>query len=255
MSIAVITGAGAGVGRATARAFARAGYDVALIARDADRLEAAADEVRSLGRRALVLPLDVADPDAVEAAAERTEDELGPIDVWVNGAMTSVVAPVDQLTSEEIRRVSDVTYLGTAYGTQAALRRMRLRDKGVIVQIGSGLAYRSVPLQAAYCAAKSAARGFTDSVPPARGEHPAVQLGPQPPAPRDAATPAGVSARARRPGDRLGRRTSASRDARRVADCARGPRPAARAGSHGPLSRESRVGGPDVGRSGTPRQS
>ena len=164
MGVVVITGAGAGAGRACARAFARHGHDVALIARGGDRLEAAAEEVRELGRRALVLPLDVADADAVEAAADRTERELGPIDVWVNGAMTSTVAPVDQVTTHEIQRVTDVTYLGTVYGTQAALRRMRLRDRGVIVQIGSGLAYRSVPLQAAYCGAKSAVRGFTDSL-------------------------------------------------------------------------------------------
>jgi NADP-dependent 3-hydroxy acid dehydrogenase YdfG len=164
VSVVVITGAGAGVGRTTARAFAERGYDVGLIARDATRLEAAAEEVTRLGRRALVLPLDVADAAAVEAAAERTEAELGPIDIWVNGAMTSALGPVDQLPSEEIRRVSDVTYLGTVHGTQAALRRMRPRDRGVIVQIGSGLAYRSVPLQSAYCAAKSAARGFTDAL-------------------------------------------------------------------------------------------
>ena len=164
MSVVVITGAGAGVGRASARAFARAGYEVALIARDDERLETAAAEVRAAGRRALVLSLDVTDADAVEAAAERTETELGAIDVWVNGAMTSSLGPVDQLASEEIRRVTDVTYLGTVYGTQAALARMRLRDHGVIIQIGSGLAYRSVPLQAAYCGAKAAARGFTDAV-------------------------------------------------------------------------------------------
>jgi NADP-dependent 3-hydroxy acid dehydrogenase YdfG len=164
MSVVVITGAGAGVGRATAREFARHGYDVGLIARDADRLEAAAAEIQALGRRALVLSLDVADAQAVEAAADRSEAELGPIDVWVNGAMTSAVGPVDQLTSEEIRRVNEVTYLGTVYGTQSALRRMRPRDRGVIIQIGSGLAYRSVPLQSAYCGAKSAARGFTDSL-------------------------------------------------------------------------------------------
>ncbi len=164
MSVVVITGAGAGVGRATARAFASRGYDVGLIARDATRLAAAADKVEALDRRALVLPLDVADADAVEAAADRVERELGQIDVWVNGAMTSALGPVDQLASEEVRRVTDVTYLGTVYGTQAALRRMRLRDRGVIVQIGSGLAYRSVPLQSAYCGAKSAARGFTDSL-------------------------------------------------------------------------------------------
>ena len=164
MSIVVITGASAGIGRATARRFARRGYDVGLIAREADRLEATAWEINELGCRTVALPLDVADADAVEAAAQRVEDELGPIDVWVNGASTSVVSPVDQLSSDEIRRVTDVTYLGTVYGTQAALRRMRPRDRGVIVQVGSGLAYRSVPLQAAYCGAKAAARGFTDGL-------------------------------------------------------------------------------------------
>jgi NADP-dependent 3-hydroxy acid dehydrogenase YdfG len=164
MSVAVITGASAGIGRATARAFAGRGYDLGLIARDEDRLEAAAAEVGALGRRALALPLDVADADAVEAAAGRVEAEVGPIDVWVNGAMTSTLAPVDQLPSSEIHRVTDVTYLGTVYGTQAALRRMRPRDRGVIVQVSSGLAYRSVPLQAAYCGAKAAARGFTDAL-------------------------------------------------------------------------------------------
>jgi NAD(P)-dependent dehydrogenase (short-subunit alcohol dehydrogenase family) len=164
MSVVVITGASAGVGRATARAFTARGYDVALIARDADRLAAAEAEVIAKGRRALALPLDVADPEAVEAAASRFEADLGPIDVWVNGAMASTLAPVDQLPSEEIRRVTDVTYLGTVYGTQAALRRMRPRDRGVIVQVSSGLAYRSVPLQSAYCGAKAAARGFTDAL-------------------------------------------------------------------------------------------
>jgi short-subunit dehydrogenase len=164
MSVVVITGAGAGIGRATARAFAARGYDVGLISRDADRLEAAADEVRAAGRRALVLPLDVADAGAVEAAAERIETELGPIDVWVNDAATSVYSPIDQLTPEELHRVTEVTYHGTVHGTMSALRRMRPRDRGTIVQVGSGLAYRSIPLQAAYCAAKAAVRGFTDSL-------------------------------------------------------------------------------------------
>lgn len=164
MSVAVITGAGAGIGRATARGFAKRGYDLGLISRDQARLEAAADEVRAEGRRALVLPLDVADSDAVEAAAERVERELGPIDVWVNDAMTSVFAPIDQLQPDEIHRVTDVTYHGTVHGTLAALRRMRFRDRGVIVQVGSGLAYRSIPLQAPYCGAKAAVRGFTDTL-------------------------------------------------------------------------------------------
>ncbi len=164
MTVVVITGASAGVGRATARAFARHGYDVALVARDEARLNAAAEEVRALGRRALILPLDVADAEAIDAGADRVEAELGPIDVWVNGAMASVIGPVEKLTGDEMRRVTEVTYLGTVYGTQAALRRMRPRDRGVIIQVGSGLAYRSVPLQSAYCGAKSAARGFTDSL-------------------------------------------------------------------------------------------
>jgi NADP-dependent 3-hydroxy acid dehydrogenase YdfG len=164
VSVVVITGAGAGIGRASARAFAARGYDVALISRDADRLEAAADEVRAAGRRALVLPLDVADAGAVEAAAEQIETEIGPIDVWVNDAATSVYGPVDQVTPEELHRVTDVAYHGTVHGTMAVLRRMRPRDRGTIVQVGSGLAYRSIPLQAAYCAAKAAVRGFTDAL-------------------------------------------------------------------------------------------
>jgi NADP-dependent 3-hydroxy acid dehydrogenase YdfG len=164
MSVVVITGAGAGIGRAPARAFAGRGYDVALISRDADRLEAAATEIRGMGRRALVLPLDVADAGAVESAAETIETELGPIDVWVNDAATSVYGPIDQLQHEELHRVTDVTYHGTAHGTMAALRRMRPRDRGTIVQVGTGLAYRSIPLQAAYCAAKAAVRGFTDAL-------------------------------------------------------------------------------------------
>lgn len=164
MAVVVITGASAGIGRATVRAFAARGYDVGLIAREPDRLAATADEVRAAGQRPLVMPLDVDDAAAVDAAAERVEAELGPIDVWVNAASTSVVSPIASTSADEIRRVTEVTYLGTVHGTMAALRSMRPRDRGTIVQVGSGLAYRSVPLQAAYCAAKSAARGFTDSL-------------------------------------------------------------------------------------------
>ena len=164
MSVVVITGGSAGVGRATARRFAEVGYDVGLIARESGRLEAAAAEVRAAGRRVLALPLDVADAAAVEAAADRVERELGPIDVWVNAAMTSVFAPIVELLPDEVHRVTDVTYHGTVHGTMAALRRMRSRDRGVVVQVGSALAYRSIPLQAAYCGAKAAARGFTDSL-------------------------------------------------------------------------------------------
>jgi NADP-dependent 3-hydroxy acid dehydrogenase YdfG len=162
--IVAITGASAGVGRATARAFARAGADVALMARGVDGLEGARREVEALGRRALVLPLDVADAAQIEAAAERIERELGPIDVWVNNAMVSVFSPVSALEPDEIRRVTDVTYHGVVYGTLAALRRMRARNRGTIVQVGSALAYRGIPLQAAYCGAKHAIQGFTESL-------------------------------------------------------------------------------------------
>jgi NAD(P)-dependent dehydrogenase (short-subunit alcohol dehydrogenase family) len=162
--VVAITGASAGIGRATARAFARDGWDVALIARGEAGLEAAANEVRASGQRALSFPVDVADGAAVEAAAERIERELGPIEVWVNDAMESVFAPVDRITPDEYRRVTEVNYLGYVHGTLAALKRMKARDRGVIIQVGSALAYRSIPLQAAYCASKHAIVGFTDSL-------------------------------------------------------------------------------------------
>ncbi|WP_279480081.1 SDR family oxidoreductase [Aureimonas sp. SK2] len=162
--IVVITGAGAGVGRATADEFARAGYDVVLLSRDAERLERAADYARRQGVRALPIPTDVADAAAVEAAAERAEAELGPIDVWVNVAMATVFSPVAKLTPEEVERGTRVTYLGQVHGMMSALKRMRTRDRGVIVNVGSALAYRSVPLQSVYCGAKAAIRGFTDSL-------------------------------------------------------------------------------------------
>lgn len=162
--VVVVTGASAGIGRAIVRAFAARGADVGLIARGVDGLEGAREEVERAGRRALVLPLDVADAAAVDSAAERVERELGPIDVWVNDAMVSVFAPIIDTTPEEFRRVTEVTYLGYVHGTLAALKRMRPRDHGTIVQIGSALAYRSIPLQAAYCAAKHAVNGFTESL-------------------------------------------------------------------------------------------
>jgi len=164
MTVAVITGASAGVGRAAARAFARRGYRVALIARGHDGLAGAQRDVEAEGSTALVIPCDVADAAAIESAAERIENELGPIDVWVNNAMVSVFAPIVDTTPEEFRRVTEVTYLGYVHGTLAALKRMRARNRGVIVQVGSALAYRSIPLQAAYCAAKHAVKGFTESL-------------------------------------------------------------------------------------------
>ncbi|SEI63052.1 SDR family oxidoreductase [Frateuria terrea] len=162
--VVVITGASAGVGRATAHRFARDGARIALIARGSDGLEAAAEEVRKLGGEALPIPLDVSDADAVEAAAERVEQELGPIDIWINDAMATIFAPVHKISPAEFRRATEVTYLGTVYGTMAALKRMRERDRGTIVQVGSALAYRAIPLQAPYCGAKFAIRGFTDAL-------------------------------------------------------------------------------------------
>lgn len=160
----VITGASAGVGRATARAFAARGDRVGLIARNAEALEVARGEVEARGGRAYVAVADVADAEAVEAAAQRIEENLGPIDVWVNNAMTSVLGPIREIPADEFRRVTEVTYLGVVHGTQAALRRMLPRDRGVIVQVGSTLAYRGIPLQAPYCAAKHAMQGFHDSL-------------------------------------------------------------------------------------------
>jgi short-subunit dehydrogenase len=162
--IAVVTGASAGVGRAAVEEFARNGFDVALLARDPTRLETAASEVRRLGGRALVIPTDVADAHAVEAAAEIVERDLGPIDVWVNVAMATVFAPVSELEAAEFQRGTAVTYLGQVYGTMAALRHMRPRNRGSIVCVGSALAYRSVPLQSIYCGAKFAIRGFLDAL-------------------------------------------------------------------------------------------
>jgi short-subunit dehydrogenase len=162
--VVVITGASLGVGRATAREFARRGDRVALLARPAESLERAREDVEQLGTEALAVPVDVADHDAVDAAAATVEGAWGPIDVWVNNAMTSVFAPARTLSGDEVRRVTEVTYLGTVHGTLAALRRMVPRDHGTIVQVGSALAYRAIPLQAAYCGAKHAARGFTDAV-------------------------------------------------------------------------------------------
>jgi NAD(P)-dependent dehydrogenase (short-subunit alcohol dehydrogenase family) len=162
--VVVITGASAGVGRAAARAFGARGDRVALIARGEAGLRAAAEEVRAAGGQALVLPCDVSDADAVAAAAARAEEQLGPIDVWVNNAMTAVLAEVADTPAEEFRRVTEVTYLGSVHGAQAALRRMLPRDRGVIVQVGSALAFRGIPLQATYCGAKHAIEGFCESL-------------------------------------------------------------------------------------------
>lgn len=162
--VVVVTGASAGVGRATVREFAKQGASIGLLARNRERLETARQEVEELGGRALVLPTDVADPDQVEAAAAQVEEAFGPIDVWVNVAMVSVLSPVKEMTADEYRRVTDVTYLGYVNGTLAALKRMLPRDRGVIIQVGSALSYRSIPLQSAYCGAKHAIRGFTESL-------------------------------------------------------------------------------------------
>src|SRR6266516_4168664 len=160
----VITGASAGVGRAAALEFAREGAQIGLLARGRAGLEAAKIDVEQLGSSAHLLPVDVADAEAVESAAIEIERRLGPIDVWVNNAMASVFSPVKQMTAEEFKRVTEVTYLGYVYGTLAALRRMLPRNRGIIIQVGSALAYRGIPLQSAYCAAKHAVQGFVDSL-------------------------------------------------------------------------------------------
>jgi NAD(P)-dependent dehydrogenase (short-subunit alcohol dehydrogenase family) len=162
--VVVITGASAGIGRATARLFGSRRANVGLIARGVEGLEAARREIEELGGQAIVLPLDVADADAVEAAAARVEETFGPIDLWINNAMLSVFSPIMEMTADDYRRVTEVTYLGYVWGTLAALRRMKPRDRGTIVQVGSALAYRGIPLQSAYCAAKHAVQGFHDSL-------------------------------------------------------------------------------------------
>jgi short-subunit dehydrogenase len=162
--VVVVTGASGGVGRAIAHAFGRRGAHVALLARGEMGLEDARREVEQLGGQALVVPTDVADADQVEAAADRVQERFGPIDVWVNDAMATVFAKFVDVSAEEYRRATEVTYLGTVYGTMSALRRMTARDRGTIVQVGSALSYRAIPLQAAYCGAKFGIRGFTDSI-------------------------------------------------------------------------------------------
>jgi NAD(P)-dependent dehydrogenase (short-subunit alcohol dehydrogenase family) len=160
----VITGASGGVGRATARKFAADGARVALLARGRAGLEGAAAEVREAGGEPMVIPTDVADPDQVEAAASSVEDAWGPIDVWVNVAMVTVYAEFLDIEPEEWRRATDVSYLGMVWGTRAALKRMKERDRGSIVQVCSAMSYRGIPLQAPYCGAKHACKGFTESV-------------------------------------------------------------------------------------------
>ncbi|MBV8988365.1 MAG: SDR family oxidoreductase, partial [Solirubrobacterales bacterium] len=162
--VVVVTGASGGVGRATARKFAAEGARVGLIARGRRGLEGAAAEVRAAGGEPLVLPLDVADPDQVEAAAASVEDAFGPIDIWVNDAMVTVYAEFLDIQPDEFKRATEVTYLGMVWGTRAALKRMVPRDRGTIVQVCSAMSYRGIPLQAPYCGAKHACKGFTESI-------------------------------------------------------------------------------------------
>src|SRR5947209_7067162 len=162
--VVVVTGASGGVGRALVRKLGQRGCKVGMIARGRDALDAAAHEVEQLGGRAVVVAGDVADANQIEAVAEETERAFGPIDVWVNDAMVSMYAPSWDISPEEFRHITDVTYHGVVYGTMAALRRMRPRDRGTIVQVGSALAHRSIPLQSAYCGAKHAIAGFSASI-------------------------------------------------------------------------------------------
>ncbi|MEO9223854.1 MAG: SDR family oxidoreductase [Acidimicrobiales bacterium] len=162
--VVVVTGASAGIGRAVAQAYGKEGAKVVLLARGEAGLQAAAEDVRRGGGQALIIPTDVADAEAVDAAAERAEADFGPIDVWVNDGFTSVFAPFDEIHADEYRRVTEVSYLGFVYGTMTALRYMKPRNRGSIVQVGSALAYRGIPLQSAYCGAKHAIQGFTESL-------------------------------------------------------------------------------------------
>jgi short-subunit dehydrogenase len=160
----VVTGASAGVGRAVAVAFARAGWNLALLARGKEGIDSARSEIERMGGQAIGIPIDMADAEAVFAAADRVVREFGAFDVWINNAMVTTFSPVSDLTPAEVRRVTEVTYLGYAYGTMAALKHMRPRNAGTIVQVGSALSYRAIPLQAPYCGAKFAIRGFTDAL-------------------------------------------------------------------------------------------
>ena len=162
--VVVVTGASAGVGRAIAQAFARRGAHIGLLARGHEGLEGACRDVEAAGGKAIAIATDMSDPDQVEAAASKVEETFGPIDVWVNDAMASVFSPFKEMKPEDFKHVTDVAYLGFVYGTMAALHRMLPRDRGRIIQIGSALAYRSIPLQSAYCGAKHAIMGFTDSI-------------------------------------------------------------------------------------------
>jgi len=162
--VVVVTGASGGIGRATARAFGARGNKVALLARGEKGLAGAAEDVRAAGGTALIVPVDMADADAVHAAVDTIEAELGPIDVWVNVAFTSVFAPFDRITAQEYRRVTEVSYLGYVYATMAVLAKMKARNRGTIVQVGSALAYRGIPLQTAYCGAKHAIQGFNEAL-------------------------------------------------------------------------------------------
>jgi len=162
--VVVITGASAGLGRAAVQRFARQRAHIGLIARGQEGLEHAKKEVEQAGGKALAIPTDVAKASEVEAAAQAVEAEFGPIDIWINNAMVTVFSPFLEMTSDEFHRATEVTYLGFVYGTMSALKRMVPRDRGTVVQVGSALAYRSIPLQSAYCGAKAAIRGFTDSL-------------------------------------------------------------------------------------------
>jgi NAD(P)-dependent dehydrogenase (short-subunit alcohol dehydrogenase family) len=163
-TVAVVTGASGGVGRATVRMLAERGARVVLLARGMEGLEGAKRDVESRGGQALAIPTDVSKFEEVQAAADRAERELGPIDLWVNNAMVSMYSPFIEMSPEEFRHIVDVTFLGNVYGTHCALKRMRSRDRGMIIQVGSALAFRSIPLQSAYCASKHAIHGFTESL-------------------------------------------------------------------------------------------
>ena len=265
----VITGASAGVGRATVRAFARQRADIGLLAGGATASRRRGARWRTWAAAALVLPTDVADPDQVEAAAAAVDRAFGPVDVWVNDAMLSVFSPVKRMKPEEYRRVTEVTYLGYVYGTLAALRRMLPRDEGIIIQVGSALAYRGIPLQSAYLRRQARDPGVLRLAPcradprrqprpahdgaDAGAEHAAIRLGEEPAAPQAAAGPADLPARGRGRGDRLGGRPRPPRARRRLAHGRGDRRQQDRAGLARPLPRPPRLRQPDDRRARGPR--
>ena len=264
-TVAVVTGASGGVGRATARLLGERGAKVVLLARGRDGLEGAKRDVESRGGRALAIPTDVSQFDQVQAAADAAEREFGPIDLWINNAMVSMYSPFMKMTPDEFRHIVEVTFLGTVYGTHCALQRMIPRDRGIIIQVGSALAFRSIPLQSAYCASKHAIQGFTESIRSelihqksnvrhldrehAGAEYHAIRLDEKQDAAQGPADGNDLSARSRRRRDSVRRRKRPARDHGRIHDRRGDAGRESHSGTARSLSGEGRMGGLDACRS------